>query len=179
MLPSSGAAQCKASGPSGLKPASSNTTHSPTVSSPRPPYSGGSCGANRPAARALSRTRPSRPAGKPSSSFSSLSRGMTSARTKARTLSRNACNGGGRSKSIVSPGLRVGGPAAEELLVQPLQGAELHVPLQRVGRGVVHRPHQAGAALADLDQVDAPGVLLQGADSAQPGAEQPTQQQAV
>ena len=41
MLPSSGAAMLRASGPNSDQPASSNTTARPRMSSPCPPYSGG------------------------------------------------------------------------------------------------------------------------------------------
>src|SRR5438445_640344 len=52
MLPSSGAAQLSACGPSRLRPASSKTTAQVRQSRPSPLHSGPSCGKNRPAARA-------------------------------------------------------------------------------------------------------------------------------
>jgi hypothetical protein len=56
MLPSSGAAQLKASGPNIERLASSYIAAQATTGSPMPPYSFGACGAHRPSALALACT---------------------------------------------------------------------------------------------------------------------------
>src|SRR5689334_16496218 len=84
MLPSSGAAMFRASGPKSDQPASSKTTARSRMSRPCPPYSAETCGAKTPASRAAccSRARSSSPPALATPAYRSSSAEAT-VRTKA------------------------------------------------------------------------------------------------
>ena len=106
MLPSSGAAQLRQTGPKTERLASSYIAACATIDRPMPPSAGGTCGAQRPAARARARA----PSSGTSAMFScasqlarSASIGSTTSSTKARVRRRISSASGGRVKSMAGP----------------------------------------------------------------------------
>ena len=116
MLPSSGAAQLSACGPSSEYPAASNTTAIERMSSPRPPHSSPTCGASRLASFALSiSSRLSESSSPCPPSRGSPSNGMITSRMKDSVRALSASSSGVRLKSITgrildAPGLPGGEP---------------------------------------------------------------------
>ena len=101
MLPSSGAAQLSAWGPSSEYPAASNTTAIERMSSPRPPHSSPTCGASSPASLAFAISSRLSESSRPCSpSRGSPSYGMTTSRMKDSVRASSAASSGVRLKSI-------------------------------------------------------------------------------
>ena len=103
MLPSSGAAQFSATGPSVDQPAASNSTACSRCEGSRPPNRRGAWKVSRPASRASPTNSVRRSSSGPCRvSRESRSYGTILSTTKARISSRNAARSAGISKSIIA-----------------------------------------------------------------------------